>query len=72
MKEVFKTIRAVRRALAKYAKELPNLDANSSVNSLTLDMIEELDFYLKEMPPSLKEAKQLAKKFPRLLGKKRI
>lgn len=72
MRETLKAVRAARRALAKFAKDLPDLDAHSTTFCIANDAAEYLDTVLRDLPVRMKEAKALAKKNPNWLGKKRF
>lgn len=72
MKDTLKAVRAAKRALAKFAKDLPDLDAHSSTFCIANDAVEYLDTVLMELPVRMKEAKDLAKKNPNWPGKKRF
>lgn len=73
MEELLKKIQEARDALAKFAEELPDLDAHSITHSIAADAVDYLnDRVLQVLPLRMVEAEELAKKNPNWAGKKRF
>lgn len=75
MSDIRKTVsavRAARQALKKLIKDLPDLDAYSSVLSIAENGEEYLNKVLRDLPGYMKEANARAKKHPDFPGKKRF
>jgi len=71
IRTTLKAVRAAKRMLEKFAKELPDLDANCRVYSVAMRTVKELNLCIEELSPATKEARQLLKKDPYTLGKTR-
>ena len=69
LEETIKKVKAARGALHKFGEDLPDLDANCYAYSIIRYAVEELDRCLKELPPAMVEAAELAKKQPDIRGK---
>jgi hypothetical protein len=61
---ILKELKRVRKQLKQFANSLPNEDAYATPYSVCIDGINSLGELIKDLKPSLKDAKEHRKQFP--------